>query len=357
MGKIECPECGDSLDSRGAWTHLTKTHDWSKEQASRFAGGNPESGEKERQSTESPANSDDDGEDEDERRNQRESDESPSNSGESADEDALNVEHEGSDKLSPDGFESEQTSSVEPPEEVDLPDDVSPDDLEPAESDDSLEPRPDSPESDESDKSAQDIVDDAPDEQSRDRRQKVLDHLDGKVEGESDDDEHDEDEHESADQSTSAAESATTADQNRGETSQMQGGLIDDSLLGMVIGMPFNSADQLSEFDGWKLTTEERETLQKLVKTWAEEKNIDLDANVLLAFSAANVLSAKIGGYAQYRRQQSSGESSESRPNSSESSTSTSERPDEPTPENSDERESESGESSEFDPEDPSTWT
>ena len=348
MPDLDCPECPDSVDSRGAWTHLTQKHGWDSERAKSWV--------RDQRDTDSSESS-------------RETPESRSNSSEPPDPDetAIVVEEEGEEKLSPDGFDSKNRPEMAAPEDADLPDGTSPDDFEPesgesasfddedeGEDEDDETPDPDasddeggglmdriqesrSSETNESDEesneqTAQDIVDEADDEETRERRQQLLDSLNETAEGE-----------ESA---TTESETATS-DPSASGNSEIQGALVNDAMLASVCTMPFHSAAKATGWEGWELDPQEREKLQKLIKQWADDKDIDLGPNVLLAMSLTNIVGSRAIGYQRHRKAQKSdsGEPPTQAPETSdETETDQHDRPTEETVEIEDDDESDSDE-------------
>ena len=164
--------------------------------------------------------------------------------------DEISVGHEGEEKLSPEHAPDDDGTAVEPPEDVNL-DGIGPDDLEPDTQGDP-EPARDRSESqsesserqadtdgddsggllsrikgDES-KSSEDIVEEADTEDERQRREEVRDQLAGAMGG---------------DESTDDPAPAES-------TKQASGMVVDETVVGHLIEMPFNTASAATGWDG-----------------------------------------------------------------------------------------------------------
>ncbi|WP_158055975.1 membrane-attack complex/perforin family protein [Halorussus halophilus] len=302
MADIDCPECPETVDPRGAWSHLVNKHDWDSDRAREYLN----------QSNSDDSNNDSDDPDPPATNEQAES------TATEPEETAVVVTEEGSEKLSPDGFESKNRPEVSPPDDTDLPENVTPDDFEPDEEsastsgvteqhdDDESEPetgdeansgglmariRNDNADSDDESgttSKTQEIIDDAPDEETRQRRQELKDALDSSVE-----------EGESRTPPDSEENPANPPDSG---ASEVQGAIVSDALLGSVCTMPFHSAAKATGWEGWELDDREREKLQELIVAWADEKDVDLGPNLLLAMSLTNIVGSRAVGYARYRK-------------------------------------------------------
>jgi hypothetical protein len=222
---------------------------------------------------------------------------------------AVAVEHEGTEKLSPDGFNDESTSSVPAPDGVELPESVTPDDFEPSEHqgertepepdpDPEPEPEPDAGQGDESgglldrirgdseSKSPEDVVDEAPDEAERDRREDLLGKLENSTEP-------------GADETTDE-----TAEDGPDPTTMGGGMVIDESLVQSMFGMPFSQAAKATGWDGWELTKEEKQANAELLVAYCDEQNIDLSTGGMLAMSLLSTVGGRLAGYKRYRDRQ-----------------------------------------------------
>jgi hypothetical protein len=234
---------------------------------------------------------------------------------------------------------------MDPPEDSDLPDDVTPDDFEAVEEGDSpdktgesdpqtAEPDPeDDGESEESsgvldklrngdsddeddnqktkaggnpEESPQEIVEEADDPEEQERRQRVLDSLNGATE----------DEEQNRDETPKSKPNQGDADpsvQSQCDPSpkpaQMQNGMVvDEKLLETLFGLPFDQAANVTGWDGWRLSAEEKEANARLLRAYADEQNIDLGPGVMLAMSLGSTVGGRAVGYTRYRKQQSSDE-------------------------------------------------
>ncbi len=341
------------------WSHLHNKHGWDKDEATQWVrrqtGGSdddePDSGvaaapddepENRSETPDSPPNQ---GDSEFEFNNEPEdperSPERDEDDGSGPEEDAVVVQEEGSEKLSPDGFDSRNRPEMSPPEDADLPEDVTPDDFEPEESG-SPEPKRPAPEQedDDADESGgvlsklrnrgsddedgaetesqsrpEEIVDEADEPEERERRQRVLDALNN----ESDEGTRDETPEQQPNQPEKTASDQTT--DLSPKPAQMQNGMVvDEKLLETLFGVPFDQAANLTGWDGWRLSPEEKEANARLLRAWADEQDIDLGPGVMFAMSLSSTLGTRALGYRQYRKQES---------------------PDEPTPPSDDERQAE----------------
>lgn len=133
-------ECG-KIGSLGMWSHHHNRHGWDKDEATpwiqRQKSGDSNDDEPDSGVSATPSNDDPE--------NGTETPDSQPNQGDSGfqfdqetsdpspDEDAIVVQEEGSEKLSPEGFDSRNRPEMSPPEDSDLPSDVTPDDFEPDE--------------------------------------------------------------------------------------------------------------------------------------------------------------------------------------------------------------------------------
>lgn len=243
--------------------------------------------------------------------------------------DALEVGHEGSEKLSPEGAPDNSGATVEPPEGV--PDDLSPDDLEPgaapaprgqtaddSENQSESSETADTPdEDDDSDsgglldrirgdnesetRSPEEIVEDADDPEERDRREEVLGQLDDAMAAEDDVDQ---------EESTDADPSGDPSPAPTPSTSKSNGMIVDESVVGHLIDLPFNGAAAATGWEGWELTPQERQANAELFVAAADEHDIDVGPTAMLALSVAGTF----GGRAmRYRRQSSSDDVQEDR--------------------------------------------
>lgn len=232
---------------------------------------------------------------------------------ETSEPDAVTVSHEGTEKLSPAGFEDESISSIDPPEGVELPKDVGPDDFEPEpeestihrdshadrrDQEPSADPDPNDSETDRGNsgggllsrirgdkqrETTDDVVDDAHDSAERQRREQVLDALRGAgpTQGQPRED------HE-----------------GQPETSAASGIVMDADLVAQLFGMPFEQAAAATGWDGWALTDAERKANARLIVAYCEEQNIDLSTGGMLAMSLMSTVGGRMAGYARHRKQQ-----------------------------------------------------
>lgn len=361
MTQIPCPEtpeeCG-SIGSRGMWSHLHNTHGWDKDEARQWlsrqkSGGNddePDSGAANTPSDDAPENSPETPErkanqgengfrfDEKTAPPQEKPDRDPSEGEDAvpeADEDAIVVEEEGSEKLSPEGFDSRNRPEMSAPEGADLPDDVTPDDFEPEESDegnshdethssqsetvssevsDSQNTEEDDGESggvlsklrkrgsdddEEPQSRAEEIVEEADDPDEQERRQRVLDSLNGENNETENRDETPEGEANQTDSDTQSQPDPSP------KPAQMQNGMVvDEKLLETLFGLPFDQAANLTGWDGWQLSPEEKEANARLFRAWADERDIDLGPGVMFAMSLSSTVGTRAVGYQQHRKQQ-----------------------------------------------------
>ncbi|QLH83361.1 hypothetical protein [Halosimplex pelagicum] len=261
--------------------------------------------------------------------------------------DAIEVGHEGSEKLSPEDAPDDDGTAVEPPDELDM-DGISPDDLEP-DTDTGPSPSPEKSETpsetaerqedgdgsdgllsrikgDES-KSSEEVVEDAETEAERERRREVKDQLSGSMSG---------------------GEQGSDDPAPTGSTQQAAGMVVDESVVGHLIAMPFNTAAAATDSDAWELTAQERQANAELFIAMCDERGIDVSETTMFALSMAGTFSSKA---IQYRRETSDESDEPADPGPS----------GEPDPGGSQEQvssddQSESGQSGEIDFEDSSTW-
>jgi hypothetical protein len=232
------------------------------------------------------------------------------------------VGHEGKEKLSPAGFEEQDVSSIDAPDGVDLPDDVSPEDFEPGDDAPSrgreAEPEPEpEPEPEESDgeggllsrirgdssasESTSEVVEEAPTDAEADRREEVVSALEGATDG-----------------PTVPEDAEPGGDGESRNTSTMSNGLVmDEDLVASLFGMPFAQAADATGWDGWELTDEEREANARLIVAYCDEQNIDLSAGGMLAMSLMSTVGGRVAGYAQHRKGQSDDEADAADPSAS----------------------------------------
>jgi len=323
MSKVYCPiggtEC-DPLGTRGLLSHLHHKHGYSYDDArdvvddadlASVDGGGPPADD----GTEKGAGDETSGV-------------SPASDGGT---ESVEVSHEGTEKLSPSGFEDESTSAIDPPEGVTLPEDVSPDDFEPVDRRTATDPEPepqrdvsDTPDSTSDDgllsrirggntgevESPGDVVNDADDEEERDRRREVLEHLESASqegpESRTEEPEADLDaEPDTADDSTAGGSPSTTT---------TQGMVVDDDLVASLFGMPFAQAAEATGWEGWRLSAEEKRTNARLLVAYCDSQNIDLSEGTMLAMSLMSTVGGRAAGYAQYRRSQGDGETTDAAP-------------------------------------------
>jgi hypothetical protein len=216
--------------------------------------------------------------------------------------DEISVGHEGEEKLSPEHAPDDDGTAVESPEGVNL-DGIGPDDLEP-----DNQPAPEPPtdesksqsessqrqaETDEDDsggllsrikgdskKSSEDIVEEADNPEERQRREEVRDQLAGAMGGE---------------QSTGDPASAES-------TKQASGMVVDETVVGHLIEMPFNTASAATGWDGWELTQRERQANAELFIAMCDERGIDVSETTMFALSMAGTFGGRM---ARYRRHKS----------------------------------------------------
>ncbi|WP_162991579.1 hypothetical protein [Halostella salina] len=243
--------------------------------------------------------------------------------------DAVEVGHEGTEKLSPEGAPEPDQAAVSPPDGVeDVLADASMSDIEPdpdagrerrtgSDTDESADGASDDPadgdsaDSDSgggplsalrsSDKSSEDIVEEADDPEERGRRAEVRERLEeamdggrsGQREATQEDVEREVDSADSADSAASGA--AGTAN----------GIVMNEEIVGSLIEMPFNTAASMTDWEGWELSKQEREANARLFVAMCDEQNVDLSATTMFALSMGSAFS---GRAMQYRRQNSDSE-------------------------------------------------
>ena len=216
--------------------------------------------------------------------------------------DEISVGHEGEEKLAPEHAPDDDGTAVEPPEGVNL-DGIGPDDLEP---DTQAAPEPardrSEPQSESSErqadtdgddsggllsrikgdqsKSSEDIVEEADTEDERQRREEVRDQLAGAMGG---------------DESTNDPAPAES-------TKQASGMVVDETVVGHLIAMPFNTAAAATDWDGWELSQRERQANAELFIAMCDERGIDVSETTMFALSMAGTFS---GRAIQYRRHKS----------------------------------------------------
>jgi hypothetical protein len=231
----------------------------------------------------------------------------------------VSVEHEGSEKLSPEGFEDTSTSSIPAPDGVDL-NGITPDDLA---ADPSTDPDPDPDADDAGEPSPEDVVESADDPEERERREDVLDRL------------------RDADHTADAGDSPTPRD---------AGGLVvDEDLVKTLFGAPFDTAAELTGYDGWELTDAELDANVDLLVAYCRENDVDLSTGSMLAMSLMSTVGPRAVGYLRYRQDDTADTDPPDSPDSAESP---SDRTDpEPTPESTD-----ADPAGGFDFENPDTW-
>jgi len=227
---------------------------------------------------------------------------------------SITVSHEGKEKLSPEGFEDESVSSIDAPDGVDLPDDVTPDDLEPGDDEETIEgdAANDPQDGDDSgsdsgllsrirgesdEKTPEDVVEDAPNEAERDRRENLLSQLEGSTAESSDDVD------ETGEQPDEQSDSADTTATSSPSPTQMGNGLVvDESLMATLFGLPFSQASEVTGWDGWELSEQEKRANAELIVAYCDEQNIDLSAGSMLAMSLMSTVGGRAAGYMQHRR-------------------------------------------------------
>jgi hypothetical protein len=232
--------------------------------------------------------------------------------------DSVDVSHEGTEKLSPAGHEDESVSSIDPPESVELPEDTTPDDLDPeqgatqVQSDDGGDstqdhqaPEPDdfggetetdsssggllsrirgtSGSDEDESRSSEEIVEDADTEAERDRRADLLAQLEG------------------SDQRGTAGDEQATGEGP--DPKRMQNGLVvDESLVSTLFQLPFSQAAQVTGWEGWEVSDPEAEANAELIIAYCDEQNIDVSTGSMLAMSLMSTVGGRAAGYAKHRR-------------------------------------------------------
>lgn len=331
MTQLLCPETPDECGrkgSQGMWSHLHHKHGWDKEEAKQWVrrqkAGNSDDDEPDSGASEAPS---DDPEDS--------SDQVPEE-----DEGAIVVNEEGSEKLSPEGFDSRNRPEMDPPEGADLPDDVTPDDFESTEGDECVSSPSESVSSEEStsqnpgpepdddgeedsggvlsklrdrggddedenpEQSPQEIVEEADDPEEQERRQRVLDALN---EGANDEDGNRDERPERQPNQADASPSGHTESDPSPKPAQMQNGMVvDEKLLETLFGLPFDQAANVTGWEGWRLSPEEKEANARLLRAYADEQDIDLGPGVMLAMSLGSTVGGRVVGYTRHRKQQTS---------------------------------------------------
>jgi hypothetical protein len=225
--------------------------------------------------------------------------------------DAVDVGHEGAEKLAPENAPDDQGTALEPPEDLNL-DGVRPSDLEPetdetASDDSEPEEAPDDDTGDDesggllsrikgdSQRTSDEIVDDADSEEERERRQALKEQLSERMDSDPDpSDDVQEDSDDVIDTSTSGS----------GRTHTPNGVVMDESLVGRLIDMPFNAASAATGWDGWELDEREREANAELFVAMCDEHDVDLSPTVMFALSLGGTASGKALRYKRYKNEQ-----------------------------------------------------
>lgn len=222
--------------------------------------------------------------------------------------DAVSVGHDGHEKLSPEGAPDDNSAAVPAPDGVDL-DGVSMDELEASATSDPVNEEPEPEESDEqgeeksgslldrikgdSDRSSDEIVDDAGSEAERQRREDVRDRFEQAMGSPS-----------PTDESVDEEQESSSAVAGAGKTHTPNGLVVDESLVGYLIDMPFNTAASATGWDGWELSAREREANAELFIAMCDEHDVDLSPTVMFALSMGGTASGKALRYKRHRDSQ-----------------------------------------------------
>lgn len=297
----------------------------------------------------------------------RESENSPNTTESDAETDggAVTVNHEGTEKLSPAGFEDESTSSIDAPDGMELPESVTPDDFEPGAHQDPTDDPAGEPDAadveddqdgdsgglldrirgDSEQRSTEEIVEDTDDPAEKDRREDVLEALDES--NQTAPDEGDPNEHDEAADPTPGGPDPTTT---------QTGMVVDESLVATVFGLPFSQLSQATGWEGWELTEEEKQANAELLVAYCDEQNIDMSTGGLLAMSLISTVGGRTAGYMQYRRDDEAADHAEAEPADEQTGDEPSSDPTESTPRQTDEQNPSGGESEQFDFHNSETW-
>jgi len=245
--------------------------------------------------------------------------------------DAVEVGHQGKEKLAPEGAPDDAGTAVEPPDGQEWLADAKPSDLEAgAEPDDVVDAGASETASDpapadqrensgdagkpakeessgllsrikgdsEDQRTSEEIVEDADSEEERERRREMKARLEQGMAGA---DAGDVDQEENADASGDPASSATTS-----STTKASGMLVDQDVVGHMIAMPFNFASSATGWDGWELSAQERAANAELFVAMCDEQDIDVGPTTMFALS----MGGTFGGKAmRYKKQKGSSES------------------------------------------------
>jgi len=232
--------------------------------------------------------------------------------------DAVDVGHEGAEKLAPENAPDDQGTALEPPEDLNL-DGVRPSDLEPetdetatATASDDSEPEEapdDETEDDESggllsrikgdsQRTSDEIVDDADSEEERERRRELKEQLSERMDSDPD----------ASDDVQEEGDETTDASAGNGRTHTPNGVVMDESLVGRLIDMPFNAASAATGWEGWELDEREREANAELFVAMCDEHNVDLSPTVMFALSMGGTASGKALRYKRHKDAQTESE-------------------------------------------------
>ncbi len=228
--------------------------------------------------------------------------------------DSIDVGHDGKEKLSPEGAPNNDKAAVEAPENVDLGD-AGMDDIEPdpeiagrATNDRSETTSVDDGQEDiddddgggplsklrgGSEKSSKEIVEEADDPEERDRRDDLRERVKNAMSGGSSS---------SADSGTDSVDGESTASAPAG-TQRANGVVMDESVVGALMELPFNTASAATGWDGWELSESEREANAELFIAMCDEHDVELSAATMFALSIGGQLS---GRFMRYKRETAS---------------------------------------------------
>lgn len=239
--------------------------------------------------------------------------------------DAIEVGHEGSEKLSPEGAPDDRGTAVAPPSGIEA-DQIDRDALEgePEQSEHGAvangqenserSGKPDEPgQSDDSensgndggllsrikggsDRSPDEIVEDADSEEERARREEVRSQFSDAFGSDGDEGDRADDVDDDQDSTSASSHSDPTP-----STSRTQGMVVDDSVVQHLIGMPFSMAASTTGWDGWELSKQEKAANAELFLAMCDEHDVDPSATTMFAISMATTVGGRAVRYRQQR--------------------------------------------------------
>lgn len=236
---------------------------------------------------------------------------------------SIEVGHEGSEKLQPEGAPESDGTAVAPPEGLES-EDIDPDLLEPGATESATESsagateveqtgadhgeevqEPDDSE-DQSDgglrerlglggdESSEDVVEEADDPEERERREQFKKKLEGAMGGADQEDVEDAVDDAGGSQAPSTSPGTTTA----------QGMVVDEEIVENLIAMPFNFAAGATDWDGWELSKQERQANARLFVAMCDEHDVDVGPTVMFALSMGGTAMGKTMRYRRYKASQ-----------------------------------------------------